>query len=97
MNGAAAKASAGDLHTALGLDMADYWTATAEGYFSRVSKPQIIAAMSEANVLLPEASAMTKTALAALAEKRMAGTRWLPKLLRQPVAETNQPDATEAA
>lgn len=45
---ARALAQAERLATAVGLDMAGTWTATASGYFSRVSKARVLEAVAEA-------------------------------------------------
>jgi ParB family transcriptional regulator, chromosome partitioning protein len=74
------------LAVAANLDMRQWWTATARNYFSRVSKPSIVKAVSEA--ASPEATSamrvMKKSAAAQLAEERTAGTGWLPAVLRTP-------------
>lgn len=69
---------------AVDLDMADHWSATAAGYFSRVSKSQILQAISEG--VSPDTAGqlagLKKGELAAEAEKRLEGRRWLPPLFR---------------
>ena len=69
---------------AIGLDMADWWEPTAEGYLKHVSKAQIVQALNEAD---PELAAdgvgdAKKEVLMVKAASRLAGTRWLPALLR---------------
>ena len=75
---------ADELARAAGLDMRTWWTATAESYLAHVSKARILEIVREA--VSPEiASTLTdlkKGALAAAAERRLAGTGWLPELLR---------------
>jgi ParB family chromosome partitioning protein len=85
------------LHAALGLDMAEYWSATAAGYFGRVSKGKVIEALNEAQALVPDADRMTKAVLAELAEQRIAGTRWLPPVLRCPTEATDEAEALNEA
>ena len=85
------------LHAALGIDMAGYWSATAAGYFGRVSRGKVIEALSEAQALVPDADRMTKTVLAGLAEQRIAGTRWLPPVLRCPVEAMDEAEALDEA
>lgn len=67
-----------------GLDMRDWWTATADNYFKSVPKARILAAVTE--VLSPDATApldkLNKSALAKTAEERLASTGWLPEILR---------------
>ena len=69
---------------AAGLDLAQWWTPTAKGYFSRVSKAQIAEAVTEgvharaANNI----AGLKKADMAERAETLLAGTGWLPALLR---------------
>ena len=60
------------------------WTPTAANYFGRVSKERIVEAVREG--VSVEAAAniagMKKLAMAEAAERRLAGTGWLPELLR---------------
>jgi ParB family chromosome partitioning protein len=68
-----------------GFDMRSYWTPTAASYLSHVCRAQILKIVREA--VSPEiAGALSKltakAALAEAAEKRLAGTGWLPKLLK---------------
>lgn len=75
---------------AAGLDMADWWSATAGSYLNFVPKTLAIAAVTEAcgkKAAAPLAS-MKKADLAASAEQLLAGTRWLPKILRGPKKAT---------
>lgn len=75
---------------AAGLDMADWWSATADGYLSLVPKTLAIAAVTEAcgkKAAAPLAN-MKKADLAAKAEELLADTRWLPKILRGPKKAT---------
>ncbi|MCI0565033.1 MAG: hypothetical protein MN733_41740, partial [Nitrososphaera sp.] len=72
------------LADATSLDMADWWEATKENYFSRVPKAQITAAVVEA--VSPQAAdniaRMKKDTMALRAEELVAGKRWLPEVLR---------------
>ena len=67
----------------LALDMTAYWQPTAASYLGRVSKERILEAVSEG--VSPDAvknlSGMKKGAMAAAAEKILAGKGWLPSLL----------------
>jgi ParB family chromosome partitioning protein len=69
---------------AVGLDMADWWEPTAEGFLNHVSKAQIIAALKEAESGLATdgVEAMKKDVLVKTALARLKGTRWLPVPLR---------------
>jgi len=82
---AGASASANALAAALGLDMADWWEPTAEGYLNHVPKAQIVDALKEAGPDLAGGGveAMKKDALVTAAASRLAGKRWLPEPLRQ--------------
>ena len=59
-------------------------------YFSRVSSAQTVTALCEAKGVpaAPAWSRMKKAELAALAAREIAGTRWLPEVLRTPVGDT---------
>ena len=71
------------LATSLDLDMAKWWQATAETYFSRVRREQIVEAFTEARVDQNlDLGKLKKAELAAEAAKRLDSTRWLPRLLR---------------
>jgi ParB family chromosome partitioning protein len=75
----------------LGFDMADYFVPTAANYLGRVSKAQIIDAMTEAKVVADDAQRSTllglkKGDLAARAQSALAETRWVPAAIRTPGA-----------
>jgi ParB family transcriptional regulator, chromosome partitioning protein len=72
------------LADAVNLDMADWWTATGGSYLGRVKKDQIIEATGEGTgeTNLEELRKLKKGELAAAAEARLSGTRWLPKILK---------------
>jgi len=77
------------LAEALHLDIAAWFTPTAANYFSRVSKAGILAALQEAKgATAPAWEAMKKADLAALAERQIDGTGWLPEPLRAPTVVT---------
>jgi ParB family chromosome partitioning protein len=71
------------LASALKIDLAQWFTPTAENFFGRISKPQIAQALSEAGKA-PDSSklAWKKAPLAEFAEREIAGTHWLPEPLR---------------
>jgi ParB family chromosome partitioning protein len=71
---------------ALGLDMADWWEPTAEGFLHHVSKAQIVQALKDAGPELARdgIEAMKKDVLVNTAAGRLRGTRWLPAALRPP-------------
>ena len=74
------------LSAAVGLDMADWWEPTAEGFLSHISKAQIVQTLKEADVG-PETvrvESMKKDLLVSTALARLKGKRWLPAPLRPP-------------
>jgi ParB family chromosome partitioning protein len=77
-------AHAGKLASALNLDMTGWFKPTAENYFNRVSKPQIMAALQEARNQPPAPAwdKLKKADLATLAERELADKAWLPEPLR---------------
>ncbi|TKT82469.1 ParB/RepB/Spo0J family partition protein [Aquamicrobium sp. LC103] len=72
------------LATALALDMGQHWTPTVSAYLGRVTKAHILAAVREgAGDEAAECLAgMKKQPMAEAAERELAGTGWLPSLLR---------------
>jgi ParB family transcriptional regulator, chromosome partitioning protein len=80
--------ASGVLARAAGLDMREWWTATAANYFGRIPKERVINIVSK--VISPEAASplrvLKKNSAAELAEERMASTGWLPDVLRTPEA-----------
>ncbi|MFC3070486.1 ParB/RepB/Spo0J family partition protein [Phenylobacterium soli] len=79
------------LAEAAGLDMRLTWTATAETYFGRVTKARILEAVREGagDAAAERLAGLTKREMAQAAEQALAGTGWLPPLLRTalPAAE----------
>lgn len=72
------------LAKAVGLDMRDYWTPTAEAYLKRVSKGLIVEALREASPsldLTPFEKAK-KGELIGMAEPILVAARWIPAPLR---------------
>ena len=74
------------LAEAVGLDMADWWEPTPEGYRNHVPKARIVQALKEADPTLADDGVgnMKKDVLVAKAASRLAGKRWLPPQLRRP-------------
>jgi len=101
-----ALAHADRLAQAVGLDMAAPavgWTPTVDNYLGRVTKARILAAVREAK---GEQAAqlidhLRKADMASEAERLLAGTGWLPEVLRTPGlpgdADTTGPAAANAA
>jgi ParB family transcriptional regulator, chromosome partitioning protein len=73
---------------ALQLNMSTWFNPTAENYFGRVTRDQILAAIDEAKGSHgPALEKLKKSQLAARAEQMLAGTSWLPELLRNPASD----------
>lgn len=73
------------LASALQFGMNKWFTPTAGNFFSRVPKSRIAEALSEAGKPAnAETLKLKKTELAALAEKEIGGTGWLPEPVRVP-------------
>lgn len=96
-----ALAHAAQLAEAVALDMAASWQPTVAGYLGRVTKARILEAVREG--VSPEAAERIarakKPAMAEEAERLLAGSGWLPPLLRTAGAARNEADemATYAA
>jgi ParB family chromosome partitioning protein len=90
---------ADQLATALNLDMTDWYMPTADNLFGRISKTLTLDAIAEARQQ-PNAIAwakLKKPELAALAERHMAGTGWLPEPLRTFAPDNGQTAASIAS
>jgi ParB family chromosome partitioning protein len=76
--------SVDELARAAGLDMREWWSATAANYFASVPKSRVLEIVRE--TVSPEAAStltkLKKDALTKAAEAKVAGTGWLPALLR---------------
>lgn len=82
-------AHADRLAQCLGLDMRKWFTPTAGNYFGRIAKSGILAALKEAKGdTAPAWEKAKKADLAAIAEREIANSGWLPEILRGPVNET---------
>jgi ParB family chromosome partitioning protein len=79
------------LARAAGLDMTTTWTATAERYLARVTKARILEAVAEARgaEVAERISDLKKTEMVETAEVLLAGTGWLPPLLRTAKADAS--------
>jgi len=86
------------LAQALYLDMHAWWTPTAAGYFEHVSKAKALEAVS---VFAPDQvarlSKLKKGDLASEAERLVAGTGWLPAMLRNSPVTRKEDVASMAA
>lgn len=86
---------------AVGLDMHDWWTPTAEGYFDHVSKGRTLEAV---RVFAPDQvdrlTKLKKADISREAERLSAGSGWLPALLDRPLAPASieaDPDGVAVA
>ncbi|MGA0606582.1 ParB/RepB/Spo0J family partition protein [Phenylobacterium sp. VNQ135] len=81
------------LATAAGLDMTRVWTPTAQSYFGRVTKARIVEAVAEGagEAAAERLTGLKKSEMAEAAEQALAGTGWLPTLLRTAPAVEAQP------
>ncbi|MGP1681283.1 MAG: ParB/RepB/Spo0J family partition protein [Giesbergeria sp.] len=71
------------LAQAVGLDMAVWWTPTADGYFSHVSKAVILEAVQEfAPGNVSRLAKLKKADIASEAERLVVGTGWMPAMLK---------------
>ncbi|MDL2201328.1 MULTISPECIES: ParB/RepB/Spo0J family partition protein [Brucella] len=79
-----AHVTADRLATAVALDMTAHWTPTVRAYLGRITKAQILAAVREAagDEAAERIADRKKQEMAEKAEQLLAGTGWLPPLLR---------------
>lgn len=82
--GSAGQTPAPALFAALNIDMADWWTPTADSYLGNVPKSKVIEAVSEAagGAAAHGLDKMKKAELLASAQSKLESTRWLPAPLR---------------
>ena len=86
------------LASALALDVAKDWTPTVDSYLGRVTKAHIVEAVTEgvSEDAARRIADMKKPDMAQAAEQLLAGTGWLPAVLRTPKPEAEQPAPVEA-
>ena len=87
------------LASELTLDMAKDWTPTVDSYLGRVTKAHIVEAVTEgvSEDAARRIADMKKQDMAQAAEQLLAGTGWLPAILRTPEAEGERPSDTKAS
>jgi ParB family chromosome partitioning protein len=72
-----------ELAQAVGLDMAAWWKPTAGGYFRRIAKPAILAAVERyAPAHVTRLSKLKKGDIASEAERLAEGTGWMPAVFQ---------------
>jgi ParB family chromosome partitioning protein len=78
------RATTEKLASAVALDMTAHWTPTEKTYLGRVTKAHILAAVREAvsDEAAERIAGLRKTEMAQAAEQLLAGTGWLPSVLR---------------
>jgi ParB family chromosome partitioning protein len=85
---------ANDLGLALEIDMAQWFTPTADNFFSQVPKARIVESLAKAGKpLMVESGSLKKAELAVRAEKAIQNTGWLPEPVR--INPAAQEDETE--
>jgi ParB family chromosome partitioning protein len=76
---------ADQLAGALSLDMSEHWKPTADGFYARLTKPILAKMVADAGVSPGVAIAsLPKKEAAAVAARALAGTEWVPEVLRSP-------------
>ncbi len=87
------------LATALSLNMADHWKATNASYFARITKAHIFDTVTEAVGIeaAQRIEGLKKPVMADHAETLLAGTGWLPAILRTTPAIVQDQTATVEA
>lgn len=90
-------AHADQIGQALNVDMRDYFTPTAESYFSHLNRQSIEAAVAEVRGadFASGVSAMKKAEAAAYAEKAVKDSGWLPAHIRIPPATPDEAESAE--
>ena len=82
---------AATLARAVGLDMHDWWTPTATGYFEHVSKAKTLEAVQAfAPEQVNRLAKLKKADLASEAERLAAGSGWLPAMFKRPDASVGE-------
>lgn len=86
------------LATALTLDVAKDWTPTVDSYLGRVTKAHILEAVTEgvSEDAARRIADKKKPEMAQEAEQHLAGTGWLPAVLRTPEPEAEPVETEEA-
>lgn len=92
-----ARGTAEKLASAVALDMTTHWSPTEKTYLGRVTKAHILAAVREAvgHDAAERIAGLKKSEMAQAAEQLLAGTGWLPTVLRtaRPVSRDTESDA----
>ena len=95
--GSSRLAHANALSRSLELDMAQWFKPTSGNYFSRITRPQILADIDEAvGAHAPALEKLKKSELAIRAEQLVSGTSWLPQPLRSALNDNDGQQALAA-
>jgi ParB family chromosome partitioning protein len=79
------------LEATLKLDMAKWFTPTADNYFGKITKAGILEALAAGKgAIAPAWNTAKKSDLAAIAERELSKSGWLPEVLRSPAVETQE-------
>jgi ParB family chromosome partitioning protein len=71
------------IEATLKLDMAKWFTPTADNYFGKISKAGILEALfADKGAVAPAWNTAKKSDLAAIAERELATSGWLPEALK---------------
>jgi ParB family transcriptional regulator, chromosome partitioning protein len=93
--------TADKLAEAVSLDMTGYWRSTVRTYLGRITKARILEAVREgvSDEAADRMANMKKQDMAEAGEQLLAGTGWLPVLMRTPrtVPEPAEPAAVTEA
>jgi len=83
----------------LGLDMNKWFTPTADNFFGRIGKDEILKAVKEATgkPVAPATGKLKKSELAVFAERAVKDSGWLPKPLRVPAGKAATKPQKKAA
>lgn len=96
-----ARATAEKLASAVTLDMTAHWTPTVQSYLGRVTKAHILNAVREGvgDEAAERIAGLKKTEMAQAAEQLLAGTGWLPPVLRtaRPASRDTESEAQSFA
>ncbi|MFT3813294.1 MAG: ParB N-terminal domain-containing protein [Acidovorax sp.] len=85
-----------ELAQAVGLDMAEWWQPTAEGYFRHVSKAAILQAVGEyAPQEVNRLAKLKKADIASEAERLADGTGWMPAIFKAEASQSSQAEPQE--
>ncbi|WP_167017785.1 ParB/RepB/Spo0J family partition protein [Candidatus Pantoea multigeneris] len=85
------------LETVMDFDLADWWQPTAAGFFGRMSKGQIVGALTEAGKTgnAKDADKMKKGDAAEFAEQSLRDSRWVPAWMK-PLKTGSVPGGSDA-